>query len=227
MNAEEQRKQEGRERARAIASGYLERGDATGWFDAFYRDAHGDPQRVPWADREGHPLLIDWIAGHPGDGRSALVVGCGLGEDAELVARAGYDVAAFDVSPTAIEMCATVWPETRVTYRTADLLAPPEDWRRAFELVVEVYTVQELPRELQLRAMESIAGFVAPGGTLVAVVSGRGPDEEPPTQIPWLLAREELESFRRLGLEEVDFHEELLPDDPVSTLRWRVEYRRP
>jgi protein-L-isoaspartate O-methyltransferase len=36
-------------------------------------------------------------------GKRALVVGCGLGYDAEFLARLGYAVTGFDVAPTAIE----------------------------------------------------------------------------------------------------------------------------
>ncbi|MCC5670705.1 class I SAM-dependent methyltransferase [Nostoc sp. CHAB 5784] len=38
-------------------------------------------------------------------GQKALVIGCGLGDDAEAIASLGFEVTAFDISPTAIAWC--------------------------------------------------------------------------------------------------------------------------
>ncbi len=233
MTSADERRRAGRERARAIAAGYLARGDGVGWFDEFYRDVDGDPDRVPWADREGHPQLIEWVEAAEfrselrSGGRRALVVGCGLGEDAELVSRAGFDVVAFDVSPTAIEMCARLWPASRVDYRTADVFDAPAAWSRAFDLVVEVYTIQALPTEMHAAVSASIAGFVAPGGRLVVITRGRPDGPESRAEIPWPLTRGELSAFAQLGLIEVDFHESPTPDDEIAPLLWRAVYERP
>jgi hypothetical protein len=51
-----------------------------------------------------------------------------------------------------------------VAYRTADLLDPPAEWDRRFDLVVECITVQSLPEPPRREAIERIGGFVAPGG---------------------------------------------------------------
>jgi len=226
-NAEEERKRAGRERARAVAGEFLARGDATGWFEAFYRDAQGDPGRVPWADRAGHPLLAEWLAGARGGGRRALVVGCGLGEDAELCARAGFDVVAFDLSPTAIAMCRELWPATRVRYAAADLLAPPLEWLAAFDLVVEIYTVQALPVDLRERAIERISAFVAAGGRLLVVTMGRA-DDALPRELPWPLSRAELDRFERHGLRRVALREVEDPEtiDGATVPRWLAEFAR-
>lgn len=34
--------------------------DPLGWFDALYREAHGDPSAIPWADRADNPLFVAW-----------------------------------------------------------------------------------------------------------------------------------------------------------------------
>jgi len=226
VSAWDERKEAGRARAQAIAADYLERGDATGWFDAFYRDADGELECVPWADPEPHPLLADWIGNVAGRGKRALVVGCGLGEDAEAVARAGFTVTGFDVSPTAIEWCGRLWPGSPVEYRPADLFAPPTEWERAFDLVVEIYTLQALPPEPRVHALTQVERFVAPGGTLLVVTRGRLDEEDQRDEIPWPLTRAELSAFEALGLCETAFLEEPA-DDELSRRRWRIEYRRP
>ena len=79
------------------------------------------------------------------------MVGCGLGDDAEYVSRFGYDTVAFDISESAVRLAQERFPGSTVHYRAADLLAPPAEWRHAFDLVVEIMTVQALPEHLHRR----------------------------------------------------------------------------
>src|SRR5207253_3853096 len=131
-----------REKVRELARDALHRGEPTAWFQPLYAWANGDASRIPWADRATNPNLLAWLDAHQtrGDGRSALVVGCGLGDDAEELARRGFGVTAFDISPAAIDWCRKRFPGSKVTYRAADLLAPPAEWTRAFDFVFEAYT---------------------------------------------------------------------------------------
>jgi hypothetical protein len=104
----------------------------------------------------------------------------------------------------------------------ADLLRPPPDWERRFDLVVECITVQSLPDPPRREAIGRIASFVAPGGTLIVVAAARGA-AEPADGPPWPLAREELEAFATGGVEPVRV-EDLLSG---GGRRWRAEFRRP
>src|SRR5690348_882607 len=94
-----------REDIRTLAHQYLEKGQPTGWFEPLYAQSRGDASSIPWADLRPNPHLTSWLAQHPlsGAGRRALVIGCGLGDDAEEFARLGFAVTAFDISPTAIQ----------------------------------------------------------------------------------------------------------------------------
>ena len=78
---------EKRARARALAAQFAENGDATGWFDALYKEAAGDNENIPWADLEPNRFFREWAekSGLKGNGRKALVVGCGLGDDARYL----------------------------------------------------------------------------------------------------------------------------------------------
>lgn len=222
---DEQRYQ-ARERARALAKTSLERGDALSWFEEFYREAKGDASRIPWADRSGHPLLVEWLAssGNNLRGKRALVIGCGLGEDAEELARAGASVCAFDLSPTAIEWCRRLWPASTVAYSVANLFEAPDEWTGAFDLVLEIYTLQALPRELLHSAARALTSFLAPTGELLVISRARERDE-PLGELPWPLSREELGPFSQLGLRTLQLEDLASAGDP-PTRHWRVRLRR-
>ena len=116
-------------------------------------------------------MLADWLTGS-GAGRSAVVVGCGLGADAEFVAAHGFATTAFDISATAVRTAQQRYPTSPVDYRTADLFALPGTGE-AFDLVVEIINVQALPVSLRAEAVAAVAGLVAPGGTVLVVENVR------------------------------------------------------
>jgi hypothetical protein len=122
--------------ARGLAARSLAADDPTGWFEKLYSAAGAGETVVPWHHGGPFLLLVRWAAGRSGAGQRAIVVGCGLGDDAEFVAGLGYATLAFDVAPSAVEQARQRFPESTVDYRAADLLALPAEWRHAFHLVV-------------------------------------------------------------------------------------------
>ncbi len=196
---------------RALATEALDAGKPVAWFEALYREAGGDPSKVPWADLAPNPALAAWTrrpAALRGVSR-AVVVGCGLGHDAECLAARGIDVVAFDVSPTAIRWAKRIHPGTDVRYEVANLLALPSRWRGAFDLVVEVHTLQALPASHRGRAAKAIVSLVAPKGRVFVFTRVRGdgpgvpPLDERTSGPPWPLGRREvvalLAPLRRVG----------------------------
>jgi SAM-dependent methyltransferase len=186
------------EESRIRAAKALATGNATAWFEPLYADAAAGTAVVPWARGEPNPEIAGWAAGGRGDGKRAIVIGCALGDDAEYVASLGYDTVAFDVSPSAIAAVRERFPESTVDYAVADLFAPPTAWDRAFDLVVEIATVQALPRDIREVAIDRVASLLAPGGTLlVGAFAADDSDFEGP---PWPLTQSEVESFARDGV---------------------------
>jgi hypothetical protein len=213
------------EHTRRLAAESLATGDVTGWFERLYSAADRGEAAVPWDRGGAHPLLVEWAEGHRASAGRALVVGAGLGGDAELVAGLGYDTTAFDVSATAIRSARERFPLSTVDYSVADLLDPPLSWRGAFDLVVESLTVQSMPRSARSAAIESVSSFVAPGGTLV-VISGDLGEGDPVSGPPWPLTRAEVEAFASHGVEPVRIESLPAPQD-LTARRWLAEFRRP
>ena len=213
-----------RTRARALAQQFEEAGASLGWFEVVYREAAAGSAAVPWADMRPNPNLVAWLdrSRVNGDGLRALIVGCGYGDDAEELARRGFEVTAFDISPTDIAKCRERFPNSRVAYEVADLLQPPASWQRQFHFVFEGYTLQVLPPDIRATAIVVIADFVTPGGTLLVVTRARDA-ADPPGQMPWPLMRDELAGFSQ-SLREAAF-EDYLDDEQPPVRRFRAEYR--
>ena len=152
------------------------------------------------------------------------MVGSGFGEDAAYLARQGFGVIGFDISPAAVRAARRRFPSVPVDFRVADLLNPPGEWRQHFDLVVESYTVQALPVRLRQPAVTHETRFVKPGGTLLVLAAARDSTEQEVPGPPWPLTRSDIESFATEGLVAVEI-EELR--EPPDVHRWRAEFRRP
>jgi SAM-dependent methyltransferase len=171
-------------------------GEPLGMFEAIYAGAEAGAAKPPWDYGAPRPQLVEWAEALDlaGDGREALVVGCGYGADAEFVALLGFRTTAFDFSPAAIAAARRKHPDTQVTYLVADVLDLPREWQGRFDLVIESLTVQSMPPEQHTVAARNIAGLVAPQGTLLVLATTREEDS-PVTGPPWPLTRSEVEAF--------------------------------
>jgi len=217
-----------RARARALAADFAEQGDSVGWFEALYKESEGDLEKIPWGDLKPNAYFEAWSEKThlKATRRKALVVGCGLGDDAVYLDDLGFDVTAFDISPTAIEWAKRLHADRNIQFEVADLFEPYRGWLNAFDFVLEIYTIQPLPLEIRSRVIDAIAGFVAPGGELVVVTRGRDNDAEP-ERMPWPVSRKDLSQFEANALEQISFDE--MPDetDDEPCVRFVGHYRRP
>jgi SAM-dependent methyltransferase len=203
-------------------------GDATGWFERLYAAAADGVTGVPWDRRAPSPLLVQWAAerglrGAPGT-ETALVVGCGLGDDAEFISSLGFRTVAFDISASAIQAARERFPESAVEYCVADLISPPANWRLAYDLVVESMTLQALPDPPRPAAIASLGPLVAPGGTLIVFARGREPDQHDDGP-PWSLTRAEIDAIASADLALV-WIDEIRDATSTAAWRWRAEFRR-
>ena len=181
-------------------------------FEEIYARAGQDFGAIPWAALAANPALVSWLDQQPAPaGDRALVIGCGLGDDAEEAARRGYQVTAFDLSPTAIRHCRERFPGSAVDYQVADLFHLPARWSEAFSLAVEIRTLQSLPLTQRADATAAIAATVRPGGQVFVRCLARD-DGEPPVSRPWPVSRGELRGFIQAGLHEAEFADQPATD---------------
>jgi 2-polyprenyl-3-methyl-5-hydroxy-6-metoxy-1,4-benzoquinol methylase len=178
------------------------------WFEPLYAGSSTNGEGVPWANMETHPSFAGWLTRNPldGEGKSALVVGCGMGDDAIELESLGFQVTAFDVSETAIKFCKDRFPESKVGFVQADLLETQSQWRRKFDFVLEIYTVQALPPRYEKTLIENISGFVADDGRLLVIAEVGSEERSFDNGPPWVLTSRHLDSFESCGLEVAGRH---------------------
>jgi hypothetical protein len=216
-----------RRRIDALVAAALARGEPTSWFEELYAGAAG-PEEIPWADFKPNPALVEWAEREVLTGRTerALVVGAGLGDDAEYLAARGFDVVGFDIAPSSVRWARRANPGSSVEYVVADAADPPPEWRQAFGFVLEVFTLQSVPPEPRGRIARGIASTVAPGGALLAIALARRTGEPAASQPPFPLTPDEVIDSFTPELEVVTSEEIGDPRDP-EVRRLRVLFTRP
>ena len=217
---------ENQSRVQELAQRSYAEGDFTGWFEELYSGAQGNESAIPWAKSTVNVNLASWIKQHNlrGFGKTALVVGCGLGDDAEALAELGYKVTGFDISSTAIAWCQKRFPDSKVNYLVDDLLQPQTIVNYSYDFVLESYTLQALPAVVRPQGMETIAKLLKEQGRLLVICRGRDADE-PAEELPYPLTKQELAYFEELGLEQVKFEDYIQPENS-SIRRFRIEYTK-
>lgn len=148
--------------------------DAAFW-DRIYQDEAGG-----WEiGRPTPPLAAHFTAKPPRDAR-ALVVGCGRGHEARLLASLGARVTAIDIATTAISTARASTPETlAIDYRAQDLFDMPRGPDR-FDLVLEHCCFCAIEPHRRDDYVDAVADLLVPGGRLVGLFYAHGRPGGPP-----------------------------------------------
>ena len=175
----------------------VEEGRPVDWFETLYAGSSTDGEGVPWANMTTHPSFADWLSKNPldGKGKSALVVGCGMGDDAVELESLGFQVTAFDVSVSAVKFCKQRFPDSKVNFVQADLLQPQAQWHQDFDFVLEIFTIQALPPKYEEEVIGSIAGFAAPEGQLLVIAEVSAEERSFENGPPWVLTPDHIDAF--------------------------------
>ena len=213
-----------RQKVKELALDYQKKDDFTGWFEVIYTEALEDANQVPWAKMQPHPSLENWLKNADISNKKALVIGCGLGDDSEILAAKNAEVTAFDIAPSSIEWCRKRFKNSSVNYLVADLLALDNSWKNSFDLIFESRTIQALPISIRREVITAIAMLVKPGGTLLIVTRLRD-IEETSEGPPWAVSQQELSQLYEYGYQEVFRTPYLDPNNP-SISQALIEYQR-
>jgi len=175
------------------------------WFEPLYADSNTNGEGVPWANMETHPSFANWLTENQlnGDGKSALVVGCGMGDDAIELDALGFEVTAFDVSESAITFCKERFPHSKVEFVQADLLENQPQWQKKYDFVLEIFTVQALPPKYEKDLIQNICNFVSPKGNLLVIAEVGGEERTFENGPPWLLTPQHIDSYESCGFKVI------------------------
>lgn len=198
--------------------------EATSWFDDHYKEAKKELSAVAWAKGTTNPLLQEYLDTMYTMPSKAIVIGCGLGDDANALYEAGFDVTAIDISPEAIEWAKERFGDTSIDFRVADLFDLPQELLGKFDFVFEAFTIQALPLSLRDRVITAIASLMAPKAKVLAVCNAKREGEHFDGP-PWPLTTNELRLFTMKECKELEFsiYEE---QSHLSTLKVRAIFQK-
>ena len=175
--------------------------EASAWFNDLYSEHKDNHEKIPWAKLEANPLLksyLDETKEHQG---KALVIGCGLGDDARALELAGYEVLAIDVAQKALELAEKRFTDSKIVFEKQDIFDMPKKYHEHFDFVFEAFTIQSLPVEFREKMIKAVADTVAVTGKLLLVAHKKKLTLSGP---PWPLQKDEVDLFKEY-LTELEF----------------------
>ena len=177
----------------------------TDWIEELYSASNKNGDGIPWANMDIHPDFQEWLQNNKlnGIGKTALVVGCGMGDDAIELETFGFDVTAFDVSEAAIKYCNARFPHSKVDFLVANLFDANPQWTQQFDFVLEIYTIQALPPKYEDDVIRKISSYVALSGQLLVITLVSEDERHFEFGPPWLLTSNHINAFVSFGLKTI------------------------
>ncbi len=125
---------------------------------------------MPWEKGEASPGLVDFLSAHPQLERGSVCVpGCGLGHDARVWARGGFDVTGLDLAPSAIRQARELTEAAglKAHFDVGDFLRdePPQIFDWIFEHTL-FCAIDPAERDEYTRAIQH---WLKPGGDYLAI----------------------------------------------------------
>lgn len=195
---------------------------ASAWFDDLYKNNKTSQENIPWARQAVNPLLLSYLDEPREHNGTALVIGCGLGDDAKALEDAGYEVTAIDVSQTALDLAKERFFDSHIIFEKQDIFDMPKRYDEYFDFVFEAFTIQSLPVEFREKMIHAVSKSVAKNGKLLLVAHKREAMFDGP---PWPLEVDEVNLFKKEGLTELS-HEIHTEESKISGTRFRVFYQK-
>ncbi len=193
------------------------------FFESIYKQSQGDEKKIPWARMQTNEYLTEYLQQHIGEGK-AIVIGCGLGDDAVALEEAGFDVTAIDVSQTAITWCKQRFDYTNVDFRVQDIFDLPQEMLGQYDFIFESRTIQSIPLAFRDKTIQAITSLMAPHAKALVVANGKR-EGEVYNGPPWPLTYNELRLFGNHGCDELEFSI-FAEESELSTLKFRALFKK-
>lgn len=184
------------------------------FFDNVYKNAdRNNLASIPWATLSANVHLVDFLKNSQDThNKKALVIGCGLGDDAQILADYGYAVVAIDISETAIAIAKERFGHLMIDFKVEDIFKLPAYMNDHYDLVFESRTIQSLHPKFRDALVEIIANLLTTNGELL-IHTNIQDDNAKYGGPPWPLYRRELDTFREHGF-KVCYSNEKKMDKP-------------
>jgi len=197
---------------------------ASQWFNELYKKHENSHENIPWARQKVNPLLQTYLDNDDEEHKGkALVIGCGLGDDAYALDNAGYNVVAIDVSQKALDLAQKRFSNSSIHFEKQDIFDMPQQYYENFDFIFEAFTIQSLPIEFREKMIHAVVNTVARNGKLLVVAHKRNSNNDGP---PWPLTHNEISLFKTNGMKELSF--ELINEtSKISNVKFRVLYIKP
>ncbi len=197
-----------------------EHNKASELFEEMYKKHENNHENIPWARKDVNPLLQTYLDNCEEHKGKALVIGCGLGDDAYALENAGYDVLAIDVSQTALDLAQKRFSDSNILFKKQDIFDMPQKYFENFDFVFEALTIQSLPIKFREKMIHAVASTVAKDGKLLVVAHQHTGNNDGP---PWPLTHDDISLFKTNGMKELSL--ELIDDtSKISNVKFRVLY---
>jgi methyl halide transferase len=132
-----------------------------------------------WELGRATPPLERWFTAHPPREQRTLVIGCGRGHEARMLARMGAHVVAIDFAPEAIAAAQGYADSDAVDFRVRDLFALPRDVER-YDLIVEHTCFCAIDPARRDEYVDVVHQILKPQGRLVGLFYAHGRPGGPP-----------------------------------------------
>lgn len=121
-----------------------------------------------WDKGAPAPAMKQYLERHTIRGR-ALVPGCGRGHEVALAVEYGLDAIGLDIAPTGVAEARAQYPHLAERFVIGNMFDPPEEMRRAYDVVLEHTCMSALPPTLRANYRQGIDLTLRPGGLLIGV----------------------------------------------------------
>ena len=178
--------------------------ESDNFFENVYKNAdRQNLESIPWASLSANRHLLRYLNSKEDSsfGR-ALVIGCGLGDDADALAQMGYEVDAIDISSSAIALAKERFMHSGINFSVADIFKLPKQMFGRYDLVFESRTIQSLSPSFREALTDIISRLVISGGELLLHANVQD-DHHNFGGPPWPLYKKELWAFEGYGFVKI------------------------